>query len=194
MCLIRRAYTALYSSAIIIQSNVRGFTIRQRFLHRKEHKSATIIQAYWKMCKVRSTFKKHRFLIVAIQCLWRCKQAKRQLRRLKQEASEAGALRLAKTNLEKQLEELTWRLHLEKKIRVSNEEAKQAEIAKLQKMLEAQNCELDEAKLATINELNKNAILQNQLQLSAKEKSALERELVAMNEVRKENALLKVLR
>jgi len=34
----------LYSSAIIIQSNVRGFTIRQRFLHRKEHKSATIIQ------------------------------------------------------------------------------------------------------------------------------------------------------
>ncbi|GAU26693.1 hypothetical protein TSUD_314700 [Trifolium subterraneum] len=191
MCLMRRAYTALYSSAIIIQSNVRGFTIRQRFLHRKEHKAATIIQAYWKMCKVRSTFKQHRFSIVAIQCLWRCKQAKRQLRRLKQEASEAGALRLAKTNLEKQLEELTWRLHLEKKIRVSNEEAKQIEISKLQKMLEAQNCELDEAKLATINELNKNAILQNQLQLSAKEKSALERELVAMNEVRKENALLK---
>jgi myosin-5 len=76
---------------------------------------------------------------------------------------------------------------------VSNEEAKQVEISKLQKMLEAQNCELDEAKLAAINELNKNAILQNQLQLSAKEKSALERELVAMNEVRKENALLKVL-
>jgi myosin-5 len=77
---------------------------------------------------------------------------------------------------------------------MSNEEAKQVEISKLQKMLEAQNCELDEAKLATINELNKNAILQNQLQLSAKEKSALERELVAMKEVRKENALLKVLR
>ncbi|XP_045800079.1 myosin-15-like isoform X5 [Trifolium pratense] len=191
MCLMRRAYTALYSSAIIIQSNVRGFTIRQRFLHRKEHKAATTIQAYWKMCKIRSTFKQHRFSIVAIQCLWRCKQAKRQLHRLKQEASEAGALRLAKTNLEKQLEELTWRLHLEKKIRVSNEEAKQVEISKLQKMLEAQNCELDEAKSATINELNKNAILQNQLQLSAKEKSALERELVAMNEVRKENALLK---
>jgi hypothetical protein len=47
MCLIRRAYTALYSSAIIIQSNVRGFTIRQRFLHRKEHKSATIIQVIY---------------------------------------------------------------------------------------------------------------------------------------------------
>lgn len=78
-------------------------------------------------------------------------------------------------------------------VQVSNEEAKQIEISKLQKMLEALNCELDGAKLATINESNKNAILQNQLQLSAQEKSALERELVAMNEVQKENALLKVL-
>lgn len=76
---------------------------------------------------------------------------------------------------------------------MSNEEAKQIEISKLQKMLEALNCELDGAKLATINESNRNAILQNQLQLSAQEKSALERELVAMNEVQKENALLKVL-
>ncbi|XP_050884736.1 myosin-15 isoform X1 [Lathyrus oleraceus] len=191
MSLMRRVYMTLYSSAIIIQSNARGFTTRQRFLHRKEHKAATIIQAYWRMCKVRSAFKQHQFSIVAIQCLWRCKQAKKQLRRLKQEASEAGALRLAKTKLEKQLEELTWRLHLEKKLRVSNEEAKQVEISKFQKTLEALNCELDGAKLATINESNKNAILQNQLQLSEKEKNALERELVVMNEVRKENALMK---
>jgi hypothetical protein len=35
-----------------------------------------------------------------------------------QEANEAGALRLAKTKLEKQLEDLTWRLHLEKRLRV----------------------------------------------------------------------------
>lgn len=76
---------------------------------------------------------------------------------------------------------------------MSNEEAKQVEISKLQKMLEAQNGELSEAKLTTINEGKKNLILQNQLQLSVNEKSALERELVAMDEVRKENALLKVL-
>lgn len=38
---------------------------------------------------------------------------------LTQEANEAGALRLAKTKLEKQLEDLTWRLHLEKKLRVA---------------------------------------------------------------------------
>lgn len=75
---------------------------------------------------------------------------------------------------------------------VSNEEAKSGEISKLQKMLESLNLELDAAKLATINECNKNAVLQNQLELSLKEKSAMERELIAMAELRKENALLRV--
>ena len=78
-------------------------------------------------------------------------------------------------------------------MQVSNEEAKKIEISKLQKMLEALNLELDAAKLAKINECNKNAVLQNQLELSVKEKSALKRELVAVDELRKENALLKVL-
>lgn len=77
-------------------------------------------------------------------------------------------------------------------VQVSNEEAKSVENSKLQKMLESLNLELDAAKLATINECNKNAVLQNQLELSLKEKSALERELIAMAELRKENALLRV--
>ncbi|CAJ1973589.1 unnamed protein product [Sphenostylis stenocarpa] len=191
MCLMRHTYVKLCYSSIIVQSNVRGFTTRQRFLHRKEHKAATSIQAYWRMCKVRYAFLKHQNSIVAIQCLWRRRQAKRELRRLKQEANEAGALRLAKNKLEKQLEEFTWRLHLEKKMRISNEEAKHVEVSKLQKMVEALNLELDAAKLATINECNRNAVLQNQLQLLGKEKSALERDLIAMDEVRKENAQLK---
>lgn len=37
---------------------------------------------------------------------------------LLQEANEAGALRLAKSKLEKQLEDLTWRLQFEKRLRV----------------------------------------------------------------------------
>ncbi|CAI7790078.1 unnamed protein product, partial [Closterium sp. NIES-53] len=36
---------------------------------------------------------------------------------LSQEARQAGALREAKSKLEKQLEELTWRLQLEKRMR-----------------------------------------------------------------------------
>ncbi|KAH9653102.1 Myosin-15 [Citrus sinensis] len=176
--LSRRAFLKLSLAAIVIQSNIRGFSIRERFLHRKRHKAATVIQH-------------HQTSIIAIQCRWRQKLAKRELRRLKQVANEAGALRLAKNKLERQLEDLTWRVQLEKKLRVSTEEAKSVEISKLQKLLESLNLELDAAKLATINECNKNAMLQNQLELSLKEKSALERELVAMAEIRKENAVLK---
>lgn len=44
MWLMKQAYLKLYSSSIIIQSFVRGFTTRQRFLHGKEHKAASVIQ------------------------------------------------------------------------------------------------------------------------------------------------------
>ena len=49
---------------------------------------------------------------------------------------------------------------------MSNEEAKSVEISKLQKMLESLKLELDAAKLETINERNKNVVLQNQLFVS----------------------------
>ncbi|GAV80711.1 Myosin_head domain-containing protein/IQ domain-containing protein/DIL domain-containing protein [Cephalotus follicularis] len=189
--LLRLAYTKLLSAVIIIQSNLRGFATRVRFLHAKEYRAASLIQAHWRIHKFRSAFRHLQTSIIAIQCRWRQKMAKRELRKLKQEANEAGALRLAKNKLEKQLDELTWRLHLEKRLRVSNEEAKSVEISKLQKMLESLKLELDAAKLATINECDKNSVLQNQLELSVREKSALEREFLAMMEVRKENALLK---
>lgn len=58
--------------------------------------------------------------------------------------------------------------------------------------MESLSLELDAAKLATINECNKNAVLQNQLELSVKEKSALEREIISIAELKKENAYLKV--
>jgi myosin-5 len=77
-------------------------------------------------------------------------------------------------------------------MQVSHEESKSVDISKLQKTLESLNLELDSAKLSTINECNKNAVLQNQLELSLKEKSALERELIGTSELRKQNAYLKV--
>lgn len=77
-------------------------------------------------------------------------------------------------------------------MQASNEEAKSNEILKLQKMLESLSLELDAAKFAAINECNKNAVLQNQMDLLAKEKYAFEREIVAVVELKKENAFLKV--
>jgi myosin-5 len=44
MWLTRHAHMKLYSSAIIIQSHVRGFITQQRFLHGKEHRAAISVQ------------------------------------------------------------------------------------------------------------------------------------------------------
>jgi len=59
--------------------------------------------------------------------------------------------------------------------------------------LESFSLKLDAARLATINECNKNAVLEKQLDISMKEKSAVERELNGMVELKKDNALLKVI-
>lgn len=77
-------------------------------------------------------------------------------------------------------------------MQVSNEEAKLVEISRLQKIVESLSLELDAAKLARVNEFNKNAVLHRQLELSVKEKSALEKDVIAFSEQRNENAILKV--
>ncbi|KAI3961631.1 hypothetical protein MKW92_035925 [Papaver armeniacum] len=189
--LLRRAYVQLYSSVLCIQSSIRGFCTRQKYLHQKEHKAATQIQTCWRMYKVRLAFHNKQRSIVAIQCLWRQKLAKRELRRLKKEANEAGALRLAKNKLEVQLEDLTWRLQLEKRLRVSNDETKQVEISKLQKTVESLNSELDAAKSTIKTECNNNMLLKSQLESTIKEKSELESRLNGMVELNKENVVLK---
>ncbi|XP_051151183.1 myosin-15 isoform X2 [Andrographis paniculata] len=187
----RHAYLQLSSASLFIQASIRAFSTRQKFLYRKEHRAATLIQACWKMFKVRSRYRNRQSSIISIQCLWRQKVAKRELRKLKKEANEAGALRLAKGKLEKQIEDLTWRLHLEKKIRVSNDEAKLVEVSKLQKAVESLTLELDAAKLATLNEFNKNMVLQRQLELSTNERTALERDVFSVTELKNENTILK---
>ena len=102
------------------------------------------------MHKFRSAFRHRQSSIIAIQCCWRRKLAKREFRKLKQvcfsylleqggidwlpitqrinmqivvlqAANETGALRLAKTKLEKRLEDLEWRLQLEKRLRVCSQ-------------------------------------------------------------------------
>ncbi|KAG2238837.1 hypothetical protein Bca52824_091907 [Brassica carinata] len=189
--LSRCAYVKLVSAALVIQSCLRADSARLNFAHQKEHRAVSLIQARWKMHKFLTAFRHRQSSIIAIQCCWRQKLAKREFRKLKQAANEAGALRLAKTKLEKRLEDLEWRLQLEKRLRTSGEEAKSGEISKLQKTLESFSLKLDAARLATINECNKNAVLQKQLDISMKEKAAVERELNGMVELEKDNTSLK---
>ena len=52
MWFTRHAHLKLYFSAIIIQSHVRGFVTRQRFLHVKEHRAATLVQVTFSRCVI----------------------------------------------------------------------------------------------------------------------------------------------
>ncbi|RRT75234.1 hypothetical protein B296_00013121 [Ensete ventricosum] len=73
-------------------------------------------------------------------------------------ARETGALQAAKNKLEKQVEELTWRLQLEKRIRVNieimadMEEANTQENAKLQAALQEMQQKFDETKALLVKE------------------------------------------
>ncbi|KAL5995333.1 hypothetical protein ACLOJK_025391 [Asimina triloba] len=187
----RRAYMQLCSAVIFMQASIRTFSVRCVFQQRKEERAALLIQAQWRMLKARAMFWKYQRCILAIQCSWRVKLAKRELRRLRREANETGALREAKNKLEKQLEELSWRLHLEKRLRASGEEAKSLEISKLEQVNELLNAELEAAKAVANSERNRIGSLIGQLEQSVKEKEALESKLVVIEELNKENLLLK---
>ncbi|KAH9653110.1 Myosin-15 [Citrus sinensis] len=186
-----RNFVSIRAAAFVLQALCRGCLARKLYGVKRETAAAISLQKYVRWWLSRRAFLKLSLAAIVIQSNIRGFSIRERFLHRKrhkaatviQVANEAGALRLAKNKLERQLEDLTWR--------VSTEEAKSVEISKLQKLLESLNLELDAAKLATINECNKNAMLQNQLELSLKEKSALERELVAMAEIRKENAVLK---
>ena len=78
-------------------------------------------------------------------------------------------------------------------VQASNEDAKSVEISKLQKTVESLILELDAAKLRALNEYNKNMVLQRQIDSSAKEKSAFDRETDSLSKLRNENSVLKVI-
>ncbi|ONK66111.1 uncharacterized protein A4U43_C06F4260 [Asparagus officinalis] len=189
--LLRRAFLHVHSAVLIIQSSIRSFSVRHKFTHLKEHRAATLIQAWWRMRMAYVAFCQHRRAAVSIQCAWRQKLAKRELRRLRLAANETGALRDAKNKLEKKLEDLAWRVALEKRLRVTSEETKAMEVSKLQKAMDLLNSELSAAKLATISEQKKNSVLLSQVDALAKDKAMLESSLEEMAEVRKENFNLK---
>ncbi|CAI5489186.1 unnamed protein product [Closterium sp. Naga37s-1] len=113
------AYEHTRYSAIIIQAAFRGMLCRKWVREIRVQRAATRIQAAWRGYVDRMDFLRERWSAVVIQSAWRARQARRLLRQLRVEARQAGALREAKSKLEKQLEELTWRLQLEKRMRVS---------------------------------------------------------------------------
>ncbi|KAH9616472.1 hypothetical protein KSS87_005406 [Heliosperma pusillum] len=189
--LAKNSYLQQYRSAIIVQSCIRGFFARQKFMLDKKHRAAMLIQAQWRMFKVQSAFRQHHKSVIAVQCLWRRKIAKQLFKKLKQEANEAGALRMAKSKLEKQLDDISLRFELEKRLRMSNDETKTAEIRKLHRILEAVSIELKEAKSENLKQHKVNEVLQSNLEVLVKEKDELEKCIVNVEEFKRENNILK---
>ncbi|XWS20103.1 hypothetical protein CRYUN_Cryun31cG0072200 [Craigia yunnanensis] len=148
----RKSYLTMRRSAITLQTGLRTMTARNEFRFRKQTKAAIIIQAHWRCHEAYSYYKSLQKAVLVSQCAWRCRVARRELRNLKMAARETGALKAAKDKLEKRVEELTWRLQLEKRLRTDLEEAKAQEIAKLQDVLHEMQLKVEEANSMVIKE------------------------------------------
>ncbi|KAG2240895.1 hypothetical protein Bca52824_097002, partial [Brassica carinata] len=146
----RESYLRIRHSTIAVQTALRGMVARNEFRFRKQMKAATIIQARLRSHLAYSYYKKLQKAALASQCGWRSRLARKELRTLKMAARDTGALS-EKTTLEN-VEELTWRLQLEKRQRTDLEEAKAQEYAKQQEALQAMRLQVEEANAAVIRE------------------------------------------
>ncbi|CAN1233427.1 XI-E [Linum perenne] len=148
----RKSYKALYASAILLQTGLRTMAARKQFRFKKQTKAAIFMQTRWRCHRAAFFYKRLKRGAIVSQTRWRGKLARRELRMLKMEARETGALKEAKNKLEKQVEELTWRLQLEKRMRTDLEEAKVQETTKFQSSLEELQKNLEEANASIAKE------------------------------------------
>ncbi|CAA0815254.1 Myosin-6 [Striga hermonthica] len=146
MYLSRKAYKELCSSAVSIQTGMRGMAARDELRFRRQTRAAIVIQSHCRKLLARLEYVKLQKAAITTQCAWRGRVARKELRTLKMAARETGALQAAKNKLEKQVEELTWRLQLEKRMRTDLEEAKTQENTKLQTALQDLQLQLKESK------------------------------------------------
>ncbi|KAF4377319.1 hypothetical protein G4B88_011154, partial [Cannabis sativa] len=148
----RKSYKSLHVSVLVLQTGLRAMAARKEFRFRKQTKAAILIQTRWRCHRSAAYYKKLKKSSILTQCRWRGRVARRELRKLKMEARETGALKEAKDKLEKTVEELTWRLQLEKRLRTDLEEAKAQEVTKLQNSLQEMQSKVDETNALLVKE------------------------------------------
>ncbi|EEE50904.1 hypothetical protein OsJ_31412 [Oryza sativa Japonica Group] len=189
----RCEYLHLRSSALVIQSGVRYMLAIQKLLQLKNNKAATIIQVQSMHQNIYSHVAytvKTMFYIGALSPYCLVENFSRTELIFKA-AYETGALREAKGKLERSLEDLTLRFTLERRQRVAAEESKALEVSKLLKIVESLKCELEAANEEKINGCKEVASMQQQLGLSIKDQELLHSNLAQIEELKRENTLLK---
>ncbi|KAK9100805.1 hypothetical protein Scep_024235 [Stephania cephalantha] len=190
--LARKAYTKIWSSARTLQMGLRAMSARNEFRFRRKTKAATMIQAQWRCHRAFSYYKKLKKASVVTQCRWRGRIARKELRKLKMAAREAGALKEAKDKLEKTVEELTWRLQLEKRLRTDLEEAKTQEATKFQNSLQAMQTRIDETNVLLIKEREAAQKAIEEAPLVIKETPVIVQDTEKIDSITKEVEILKV--
>ncbi|CAA0374310.1 unnamed protein product [Arabidopsis thaliana] len=182
------AFKKLCVSAISIQSGLRAMAARVEFQYRTKRKAAIIIQSQIRRCLCRRRYLRTKKAAITTQCGWRVKVAHRELRKLKMAAKETGALQDAKTKLEKEVEELTSCLELEKQMRMELEQVKTQEVEDLRSALNDMKLQLGETQVTKSEEILK---LQSALQDMQLEFEELAKELEMTNDLAAENEQLK---
>ncbi|XP_019178687.1 PREDICTED: myosin-6-like [Ipomoea nil] len=190
MHLSRKAYKEVYSASVSIQTGMRGMAARNELLFRRQTKAAIIIQSHCRKFLAHLDYKKLKKAAIVTQCAWRGKVARKELRKLKMAARETGALQAAKNKLEKQVEELTWRLQLEKRMRADLEEAKTQENAKLQSALQDLQVQFKETNELLVQERESAKMAAEKLPI-IQEVPVIDHEL--MNKLTAENERLKTM-
>ncbi|CAH2037137.1 unnamed protein product [Thlaspi arvense] len=180
--IVRKYFVTIRSSAIVLQTGLRAMIARNEFRLRRQTKSAILIQAHWRGHQAYSYYTRLQKAAIVTQCAWRCRLARRELRMLKMAARETGALKDAKDKLEKRVEELTWRLQLEKRLRTDLEEAKVQEVAKLQVALHTMQSQLKEATAMVLKE-------QEAARIAIEEASQVNKEPVVVEDTEKIDSL-----
>ncbi|XP_042446653.1 myosin-12-like [Zingiber officinale] len=129
-CLARKLYESLRreAAAIHIQKNACSYAVRKYYT--KLRANAIVIQTGLRAMAANVEYRQRRRNKAAI---------------IIQAARETGALKEAKDKLEKKVEELTWRLNVEKQMRSEIEDVKGKEIAKLETALQEMQEKLDAA-------------------------------------------------
>jgi len=145
----RKRYHALLKKVIKIQAWRKGIIGRRFAKEYKKVTSATRIQSSWKRWRVRRVYKALRQAVYVAQERWRITHAKSQMKKLKQEAKEVGAL-MAKsqkaqeqaTSLRKRNEELeAVQLQLQ-----SEKKSLQHRVKELEESLEKIKTQMEEVK------------------------------------------------
>ncbi|KAI3782995.1 hypothetical protein L2E82_13056 [Cichorium intybus] len=146
------AYSRLMHSGVVLQTGLRAMAARNAFRYKKTTKAALLVQANWHRHRDFKYYKRLMRSAVITQTRWRGRVARKELRKLKMAARETGALQEAKDKLQAQVDDLTWRLQLEKRMKTDLEEAKGQEILKLQNSLQAVQAKFDETNALLVKE------------------------------------------